>query len=173
MKNASPVLVKQETKQNDTAIAQRHPSSMFETLRNEMNRLFDDFGLGAPLWRQTGWPMPQQALGFETKIEVKDREKDFVITAEVPGVELQDLTLAATPHYISLSGEKKAQKSETDQGYYNMEREYGFFRRVIHMPCEIDRDHIDAEFANGILTLVIPKTKAALVDEKKITVKKG
>jgi HSP20 family protein len=164
MKTANPVIVKQGTEQNGLRVAPTSELPVFQALRSEMNRLFEDFGNGV-ITSQKGCVL--------TKLDIKDRGDAIIVTAEIPGVDLNDITLAATPHYISLSGEKRAQESEADQGYYRMEREYGYFRRVVHVPCEIDRDSIDAEFKNGVLTLVLPKTKSALAEGKKITVREG
>lgn len=166
MKNA--ILTKEDTRRNDTAILPHRSLSLYGKLRNEMNKLFDDFNHGFGLWH-SGWQ--ESFLECQAKVDVKDVGNDIVISAEVPGVEMHDLDVTATPNYVSLAGEKKAEKEEKEKGFYRMEREYGYFRRVIPMPCEIDKDRVDAVFKNGVLTLTLPKSKAALQDERKVTVK--
>ncbi|MDR3615834.1 MAG: Hsp20/alpha crystallin family protein [Candidatus Obscuribacterales bacterium] len=145
-------------------------SSLAHRFQHEMNKLFDDFGQGFGLFHNEG---KDGFAGCEAKIDVKDADHKIIVTAEVPGVELQDLEITATPNYLSISGEKKAEKEEKEKGYYRMEREYGYFRRVIPMPCEIDKDKVDATFKNGVLTISLPKTLSALEQQQKVTVKAG
>jgi len=88
-------------------------------------------------------------------------------------MDLNDLMLAVTPHYLSLSGEKKNEESEHEKQHYRTERSYGFFRRVVPLPCEIDKNRVDAVYKDGVLRISLPKTKEAITEEKKISVKAG
>ncbi len=157
----------------ETGVTPRH--SIFNSFRNEMNKLFDDFTFGRgfefPHWPDlSGWT---ETPTKEIKLDMKDAGTELVLTAEVPGVELGDMTLAITPHYLSLSGEKKAEKSEHEKEFYRMERSYGYFRRVVPLPCEVDKDRVDAVYKDGVLRITLPKTKEAITNEKKVNIKAG
>jgi HSP20 family protein len=151
-------------------ITPHHPASLAHRFQHEMNKLFEDFTQGFGLFHSD---MKAPFSECEARIDVKDAEDRIIVTCEVPGVEMKDLEITATPNYVSIAGEKKVEKEETEKGYYRMEREYGYFRRVVPMPCEIEKDKVDAVFKNGVLTLSLPKTGAALAQQHKVTVKAG
>jgi HSP20 family protein len=146
------------------------PFSLVQKLQHEINKVFEDFGHGFGVWKG---PDKSTAAECLTKIDVKDCGDVLVVTAEVPGVEIGDLQITSTPHYLSIAGEKKSEKEGNEAGYYHMERQYGFFRRVIPMPSEIKEDKVDATFKNGVLTVTLPKTKAAIAAEQQISVRVG
>ena len=151
----------------------------FATLQAEMNRLFDALGYdteavfdpfqNAPLSFQHQQLSPSATV----TIDLKDAGNEFVLTAEVPGMDLNDILLATTPHYVSLSGEKKNDEDTHNDKHYKRERYFGFFRRVIHLPAEIDTAGVDAVYKDGVLTITLPKSQPALTNEKKINVKAG
>jgi HSP20 family protein len=161
-------LMKNGEKRTGTALANH--SHFLGHFRNEMNRLLDDFRMGfdfsIPGFADKSGEHP-------IKIDLKDNGNELVLVAEVPGVDLGDLTIAATPHYVSLSAEKKQEKDEHQKEYYRVERSYGYFRRVIQLPCEIDKDNVDAVYKDGVLRVSMPKSQTALSQEKKVTVKAG
>ncbi len=164
--------MKEEAKTNETAksteaipVRREHP--MFHSLQKEMNRLFDDF--------THGWSLPQFELGkeFQTKIDVKETDKEMIVTAELPGVDMKDIDITVRNDGLVLRGEKLAEKEEKEKGYYRMERSFGSFYRLIPMPYEIDRDAASATYKNGVLKVVLPKAKEAIKNEQKVTVKAG
>ncbi|HEY9683051.1 MAG TPA: Hsp20/alpha crystallin family protein [Oculatellaceae cyanobacterium] len=168
MKNA--VVSKENTHSEGKSIHPHRPYPLVHRLRNDLNRIFDDIGEALSQKRHDSVDVVCQC---QAKVDVKETDKQVIITAEVPGVEMSDLQITATPHYICIAGEKKCEKEEKNKGYYQMERKYGFFRRVLPLPCEIDKDHADAIFKNGVLTVTLPKTEAALKNEYKVVVKAG
>ena len=72
---------------------------------------------------------------------------------------------------LTISGEKSEEKQEKDANYHLSERRWGSFLRAIRMPENVDLDKIDAQFSQGILTIHLPKSKAAIESERKISVK--
>lgn len=164
----SALTPKVETKQNG-ALAPRKQFAPFHTLQQEMNRLFDDFKMGF------AFPHPTfEFLGdFHASIDMKDTDKDVVVTAELPGVEMKDINISMKDNMLVLTGEKKQEKEEKEKSYYRMERSYGSFYRALELPCEVDKEAIDAVYKDGVLTVTLPKNKEVLTNEKKITVKAG
>jgi len=101
----------------------------FYSLQKEMNNLFDSFFRGFD-------PAPRGFSGrfseaFSPSIDVKENDKEFIIKAELPGVEEKDIDVTVTGDSVTIRGEKKEEKEDKDKNYYYMERSYGSFCRVI------------------------------------------
>ena len=155
--NRLPVPVSAERgRDNDT-----HP---LLSLHREVNRLFDDafrsFGVPAfaGLDRAAGWP----------HVELGETDKEIRVTAELPGLDEKDVEIIVEDGALTLRGEKRSEVEDMDRGY--TERSYGRFERRIGLPQGIDRDHADATFRNGVLTVTLPKTEAANENVRRIPV---
>ncbi len=116
-----------------------------------------------------GDALSQRETTFEPKIEVKETEKNFIIRAELPGINKEDFKLYSEGGHLILEGEKKVEHEEKNNGHYRSERSYGAFKRVFHLTDEIDQKKIDAEFKNGLLTVTLNKIEKA--QPKQIEVK--
>jgi len=142
-----------------------HP---FYSLQREMNSLFDNFFRGYDL-------APRSFAGgtgiFSPSIDIKENDKEFIIKAELPGVEEKDIDVTVTNDSVTIKGEKKEEKEDKDKNYYYMERSYGFFSRVIPLEAEIEANKTEASFKNGILNIKILKNQGAKVKGTKIPVK--
>jgi len=128
-----------------------------------LDRLMDD------LWSDFGM-IPYGSLdtsigGFLPSVDVKETDKKLVVTAELPGMEEKDVEVRLIDGHLTIKGEKKAEKEEKDEDYYYCERSYGSFNRVIALHDGLDKEHIEAHFKNGVLTVEIPKTEEAKVAE--------
>ena len=77
--------------------------------------------------------------------------------AEVPGVNEKDIELKLEGNILTLKGEKKQEHEEERNNYHRMESFYGSFTRSFTLPDTVDRDHIKADYKNGILTVTIPQ----------------
>ena len=131
--------------------------------RREMDRLFDDFFRTPALTRSgefggmtASWP----------SIDVKDKDNELLVTAEVPGLTDKDVELFVDNGMLTIRGEKKAEHEE--RGY--SERFYGKFERQIPVPSGVDKQHCEAEFRDGLLTIHLPKTREAAEAKKKIPI---
>ena len=142
-------LIPWRNKQHDGNPAESAPLA---TLRNEMDR---PAFMGGDKW----WPA----------IDVIESDKDVTIQAEVPGIDPKEIDVTVTGDQLIISGEKKESSEKKDKGFYHSEARYGSFRRVIPLPEGVDAEHVDANYANGVLTLKIQKTPAAAA--KKIEIK--
>jgi HSP20 family protein len=134
------------------------------SLHREVNRLFDDVfrGFGVPAFggfgRDGGWP----------HVELSETDKDIRVTAELPGLDQKDVEISVEEGVLTLSGEKRAEIEDKDRGY--SERSYGRFERRIGLPLSVDREHADATFRNGVLTVTLPKTEAAKQNVRRIPI---
>ena len=166
-----------KTTESGKAVAPRQTWQPFESLRREIDRLFDDFDggfLGASrrsifdvepfLRRDMEWPATPA-------VDVAEKEKAYEITAELPGLAEKDIEVTFTNGSLTIKGEKQEEKEEKKKDYYLSERHYGAFARSFRVPDGVDADKIEATFKNGVLTLRLPKTPEAQKKEKKIAVK--
>ncbi|MCX8568104.1 MULTISPECIES: Hsp20/alpha crystallin family protein [Hyphomicrobiales] len=149
--------------------------SPFETLRREVDRLFDDFHPFG--WRGSFPRLPEPRTSFEGSwplapaMDLVEKEKEYEITAEMPGADEKNIDIKVTNHLLTIKGEKSEEKEEKKKDYFLSERRYGSFQRSIQIPDGIDPDKIEATFSKGILTVRLPKTAEAQKPEKTITVK--
>ncbi|MCV3205471.1 Hsp20/alpha crystallin family protein [Mesorhizobium sp. YC-39] len=150
----------------------------FESLRREIDRLFDDFhpfdfrlsstrslfGRELPSLHNAGWAVAPA-------MDLVEKDKAYEITAELPGIDEKNVEIKLANHMLTIKGEKTEEKEEKEKDYYLSERRYGSFQRSFQLPEGIDADKIDASFTKGVLTVKLPKTTEAQKAEKKITVK--
>jgi HSP20 family protein len=152
----------------------------FESLRREVDRLFEDFQLGSwrspfgrslfdvqPFWRgEVGW-------GRAPAVDVVEKEKAYEITAELPGMDESNIDVKFSDGTLTIKGEKRDKKEDKQKDYYLSERHYGSFQRSFGVPDGVDADKIEADFKNGVLTVTLPKTEQAQKSEKKIAINKA
>ncbi|NNF97922.1 MAG: Hsp20/alpha crystallin family protein [Desulfobacteraceae bacterium] len=130
----------------------RSPSSEFERMRRQMDRLFTDW---------PGQRDPRVSAGVFPQINLTEDAGKFYARAELPGIAANDLEIQATSKTLSITGERKIAKEDEGVRYHRRERDAGKFSRVVSLPTEIDPDKIEAKMENGILTVFIPKAEAA------------
>jgi HSP20 family protein len=173
---ATKLPVKQET-----PAARRTPSlwQPFESLRDEVDRIFDDFTRGFGRW-----PLGRRIFDIEPLVryetsfgvsapvvDVVEKEKEYQISAELPGLDEKDVEVGVADDMLTIKGEKKEEKEEKAKNYYVSERRYGAFQRSFQLPSGVDAEKIEANFQKGVLTVILPKTPEAQKKEKKIAIK--
>ena len=104
---------------------------------------------------------PVRSRGFDPVIDVKENEKNFVIHAELPGLNKDDFKLTVEDNSLTLEGEKKVEKEEKSENAYRSDRSYGAFKRVFRLTDSVDSKKIAADYTNGILSITVPKTEKA------------
>ncbi|TPJ49611.1 Hsp20/alpha crystallin family protein [Mesorhizobium sp. B2-6-4] len=137
----------------------------FLSLHREVNRLFDDMLKSF----ETRLPSMGQLSSFDNgwpKVEISESDNELRVTAEVPGMEEKDIEVLLDEDVLTLRGEKR---SETDEKGYS-ERFYGRFERRIPLGYEVEDDKVKASFANGVLTLTLPKDPNAQSKVKRIPI---
>lgn len=151
--------------------------SPFENLRQEIDRLFDDFhplGWRSALGRLPGGDAPWPKLGMlqiAPAVDLVEKDHEFEITCELPGMDEKDIELKLVGDMLTIKGEKSEQKEEHEKDYHLSERRYGSFQRSFQLPDGVDTGKIEANFAKGVLTVKLPKSTEARKTEKKIEVK--
>ncbi|MGE3833000.1 MAG: Hsp20/alpha crystallin family protein [Parvibaculaceae bacterium] len=148
--------------------------SPFESLRHEIDRLFEDFrpfDWRTPLSHLNQPAVTKSAWSIAPAIDLVEKDKEFEITAELPGIDEKNIEVKVANQILTVRGEKKESKEEKEKDYYLSERRYGSFQRSFRLPETVDADKIEASFAKGVLTVNLPKTADAQKNAKTITVK--
>jgi HSP20 family protein len=143
------------------------PFRELATLQDRLNRAFDSTLATRGREQEdlfTGtWAPPVDI--FETKDKT-------VLKAELPGFEENQIALRFEDGILSLEGERKFEKENGDENYHRVERSYGKFVRSFTIPANVDNEKIAASFANGILTVELPKREETKPKAIKIQAKK-
>ena len=105
------------------------------------------------------------------EMDIEETDTSVVVKAELPGLEAKDIKVHATSRSFTIAGEKKVDRESHDGALYRRERRYGAFTRTFSLPAEIDPDHVQAEFKNGVLTVTLPKTQESKAKHSKVEVK--
>jgi HSP20 family protein len=141
--------------------------SSFSPLSREMSRLLEEFS------RSLGGVGALMTAGLSPSIDVTEADKEIEITAELPGLERQDVEISLEDNVLTIRGEKKmpAHTDDKNKNYHMTERSYGIFYRAFQLPVGIDPASVEATISNGVLKIKIPKP--AHTDAKKIEVKEA
>ena len=129
------------------------------SMQQELNRLFEDF---------FGSRSSQMAEGtWFPAVDVSENDSEITIQAELPGLTQDDIDINLEDHRLTLSGEKK----EENDNYHSIERSCEKFSRSFTLLSEIDAEHVQANFKDGVLKMTLPKTKES--KPKKISITAG
>ncbi|KVD88317.1 molecular chaperone Hsp20 [Burkholderia ubonensis] len=172
-----PVRKTEESAQRPLAAPFWHP---IESLRREIDRLFDDFDHGTRTLSGHRSVFDIEPFGRRWRewasapaVDFVETDKSYEITAELPGLSEKDIEVKLANGGLSIRGEKHEEKEEKRKDYYVHERRFGAFERYFRMPDGVDCDKIAASFEKGVLKVTLPKTPEARKAEKKIEVKAG
>ena len=151
----------------------------WRSFRQEMDQLFDWFpSFALPSVRrwfdtEPNWTYRSSFSFPVPAVDVNEGEKNYTVTAELPGLEEKDIEVTVTDHLLTIKGEKSYQKDEKNKDHHLSERAYGSFQRSFTMPEGVDAQKIAASLTKGVLTVTLPKTAEAQKPAKKIEVKKA
>lgn len=132
-----------------------------------INRLFDDvMGSNWP----TGGMLASPELAGAFRVDISEDEKAMYIEAELPGAKKEDIKLQVEDGVLTISAERKQETEEKKKNYHRVERIYGHFSRGFTLGENVDQEHIDAKYDNGVLHVTLPKTEP-VKNTKQISVK--
>lgn len=161
---------KQKTK---TAIATRQPSDFtdqliepFTQLKTEVDRLFESFPFRLPA-------LKLGRFASAPALEMSETEKSYKITAELPGIDPENVDVTFEDGLLRIAGEKTQEREENERGYRLSERSYGAFERMVTLPSAANPEKIDAKFKNGILTITVAKHSEKKQNVRQIKVQKA
>jgi len=161
-----------------------HPLSVFRRVDSLFDRLtnwfddywFDDFWAPTRFWDFR--PFSLRVFGEDEDefarlplANVTEDDKQYKITAELPGLEKGDLEVTIHDHELEIKGERKVEHEEKNDDYVCREYSDSTYHRTFVLPEDVDKGKIDAKFDKGVLTLTIPKKPEEKVEAKKVEVK--
>jgi HSP20 family protein len=145
----------------------REGGDPFMTLHREMNRLFDDvfrgfdmapFGSLGGMSRMASWPT----------VEVAETDHEVRVSAELPGMDQNDVEVLMNDGVLTIRGEKKSEVEDKERAF--SERYYGRFERRLPLAWEVEEDKVNASFKNGVLTVTLPKSPKSSAQVKRIAI---
>jgi HSP20 family protein len=136
------------------SIIRWQPWQEMDSLRRQMDRLFDDFmHTSSDL---SLLPKATEAT-WAPAIELKETDSEILLKAQIPGIEAKDLDIQVTQDAVSITGEKQEEAKTEDKGMFRSEFRYGQFQRLIPLPASVNNEQVKSEFKNGVLMLTLPK----------------
>jgi len=123
-------------------------------LRDEMDRMFDQFFQGVPALA----PAEEARI---PSVDLTEEADNIKLSAELPGVDKEHLEVQVMPDSVSIKGEMGEEAEKKEAGYLRRERRYGMFQRTVTMPVEVKPEEAKATFRDGLLEIVLPKSEAA------------
>ena len=136
------------------------PGRSFTPSRDLFDRFFDDWDFSSLFSEKNEWT---------PAFDIAENDKDYVVTAELPGIDIKDMEISISDGILSVKGEKKQEKDEESEGYHRIERRYGSFQRSFRIPGKVESDKVDASYKDGILKVLLPKAEGT--ETKKIEIK--
>ncbi|NIS61516.1 MAG: Hsp20 family protein [Proteobacteria bacterium] len=147
----------------DKELTPWRPFGELSSLRREMDRLWENFFGERPLTRM--WERE-----WTPSLDVSETKDNFVVKAEVPGIDAKDIDISLTGDVLTIKGEKRQEREEKEEDYHLVERSYGSFSRSVRLPAEVESSKIKASYKNGILNITLPKSEKVKAKEVKIKV---
>ena len=148
-------------------VVRKTPDNFIRTVNDEisslLNRHFDSYFPDVKYW--------EDAEKLSIPIEIADKEKEFDIKAELPGIKKEDLDIDIEENFLRINAKKIDETQEENKNYKHSEFSYGEFSRTIQLPEEIDIERTEAKLEHGILRIVAPKIHKEKEQTKKLIVK--
>lgn len=155
-----------------TAIATRKATDFtdqliepFTQLRTEVDRLFESFPFRMPTFKLG-------RFASAPALEMSETDTSYKITAELPGIDPDDVEVTFDDGVLRIAGEKNDEREENERGCRLSERSYGAFERLVQLPSVANPDKIEARFKNGVLTISIAKNGEEKRNVRKISIKR-
>ena len=138
------------------ALVRWTPMGHLRSFQEEMNRMFNEFFRGSNGGEQ-GW----LAGAWTPPVDIYETDDALVLTAELPGVSKDDVSIEIHNNTLTLRGERKHDAEVKEEHYHRVERAYGTFQRAFVLPTLVDQEKVQATYHDGILELRLPKVEAA------------
>ncbi len=145
------------------ALMRYEPWSLLSQLQRDMNRLFD-----TRLSDAEPGSVGLLASDWAPAVDIREEEKQYIIHADVPGVNVNDIDITMENGLLTIKGQRSVEKKEETQHYQRMERVRGTFLRRFALPTLVDADKITAKCKDGVLEVIVPKAESA--QPRRITV---
>src|SRR6201997_727461 len=137
----------------EMALIRWEPARELQSMQSEMNRLFGTFFDSAT---------PRNGARTSVRrwipaMDVAETDDHYVLRADLPGLSDGDVNVQLEDNVLTISGERKAEHEQQQEGYYRLERAFGAFSRSLTLPDGVDPNGVQAHFDRGVLEIRIPK----------------
>ena len=144
-----------------TKMIRFEPMREMVTLREAMDRLFDDAFMRPSTLAGSNWQVPA--------VDMYQTDDEIIVKAALPGIKADEVQISVTGEVLTLKGEVKQEEETKEKTYHIREQRWGSFERTVILPTDVVADKAKADFEDGILTISLPKAEE--VRPKTITVK--
>ena len=127
------------------------PDRSITPSRDLFDRFFDDWSLPSFYTKQDSEWIPA--------FDVSENENEYIVSAELPGIDSKDVEITFSDGILSVKGEKKNETEEKNENYHRIERSFGSFHRSFSIPGKVESDKVDASYKDGILKVLLPKAE--------------
>ncbi|HXP81866.1 MAG TPA: Hsp20/alpha crystallin family protein [Verrucomicrobiae bacterium] len=143
-------------------IARLEPFRGLSTLQDQFNRLFNESFRNHP---------EESALTtWAPAVDIYETPNELVVKADLPDVNEKDIDVRVENNLLTIRGERKFEKSVSEENFLRVERTYGAFSRSFSLPNTVNAETIGAEYKNGVLTVTLPKREESKPRQVKVTV---
>lgn len=135
------------------ALGKRNPFEELEQLFDRMNRQFEQSaeGMDSGMWGMKSM-----------SVDIEDREDEFVVTADLPGFDKEDMSVKLADNQLKIKAEREEHVEEGEEGeYIRRERSQRSTSRSVSLPEPVDEEGVEARYKNGVLTVTLQKVHAA------------
>jgi HSP20 family protein len=145
-----------------STIARLEPFGGLSTLQDQFSRLFNEsFRTHTEESALTTWA---------PAVDIYETPNELVVKADLPDVNEKDIDVRVENNLLTIRGERKFEKSVSEENYLRVERTYGAFSRSFSLPNTVNSEAIGAEYKNGVLTVTLPKREESKPRQVKVTV---
>jgi HSP20 family protein len=147
--------------------------SQFPLMRRDLEQMLAEFfGAAAPPGARQMQTGASPGMMLMPHIDVAERDREIRITAELPGITPDDVSVTLDDGVLVIRGEKKAEQHDSGTDLHVLERTYGTFSRYLRLPFSVDPSKVEASFKDGVLTIVVPKPEQMQAKSNRIEIKK-
>lgn len=133
-------------------------------------RVWEPFRRVAPFYADFD-KLTNEAEGtWHPSVDISENENAFVLKAELPGVNREDINIDINNKTLTLKGEKKFEEKTEKENYVRVERSYGSFSRTFALSDKVDTENVKASYKDGVLEVTLPKREEAKPKEIKVEV---
>jgi HSP20 family protein len=128
------------------------PFNRLASLRDEFDRLFD-----------FSWPSRDTGLlgGWSPALDLYEDKDNFIVTLELPGMKKNEIDISLHDGVLTVSGERKDEREQTEGKTFRSERYFGKFQRSLTLPTAVDANKVKASYKDGVLSISLPKNEEA------------
>jgi len=145
-----------------TTLTRWEPFRGLNTLQDQVNRLLEDSIRGAG--------SNSSLAAWAPAVDIYETESELVVTADLPGINENDIDVRVENNMLTVRGERKLEKTINEDNMLRVERAYGSFSRSFSLPNSVNTEAIKADYHDGVLTVKLPKREESKPKQVKVNV---